>query len=217
MLNEKTFVNGSLRIDFLSDNAETLYTVYTTIEDNLNNAELLLKSDEEPDIDISARCNDPYACSFWQYCARNVPSPSVFDLYRLDFDKKIEYYQKGMVSYEDIEGTKACDNPTRARQVDFYLHDRGVYVDKNGVKEFLDTLSYPLYFLDFETMQPVIPVFQGTRPYQQITFQYSLHYIEKEGGELLHKEFLAESGEDPRRRIAERLVEDIPTDVCVLA
>ena len=51
----------------------------------------------------------------------------------------------------------------------------------------------------------------------QIPFQYSLHYIEKVDGELKHKEFLAEAGVDPRRKLAERLVEDIPNDVCVLA
>jgi len=91
------------------------------------------------------------------------------------------------------------------------------HIDKDGIREFLDTLSFPLYFLDFETMQPVIPEFDGTRPYQQIPFQYSLHYILTEGGKVYHKEFLAESGKDPRRTLAERLCEDIPTDVCVLA
>ena len=66
-------------------------------------------------------------------------------------------------------------------------------------------------------MQHVIPEIVGTRPYQQIPFQYSLHYIEKEGGKVKHKEFLAESGTDPRRAIAESLCRDIPEDVCVLA
>ena len=53
--------------------------------------------------------------------------------------------------------------------------------------------------------------------YQQITFQYSLHYIENQGGEIKHKEFLGESGVDPRRPLAEQLVNDIPTNACVLA
>jgi hypothetical protein len=57
----------------------------------------------------------------------------------------------------------------------------------------------------------------GTRPFAQIPFQYSLHYIEREGGELLHKEFLAESGTDPRREIALALCRDIPADACVTA
>ena len=74
-----------------------------------------------------------------------------------------------------------------------------------------------MYFLDFETMQPAFPPYCGTKPYAQIPFQYSLHYIEHEGGELLHKEFLAESGPDPRRAVAERLCTDIPKDVCVTA
>ena len=90
-------------------------------------------------------------------------------------------------------------------------------IDKDGIRDFLDTLSFPIYFLDFETMQPVIPQFPGTKPYAQIPFQYSLHYIEYEGGPLLHKEFLAESGENPLRAIAERLCEDIPKNVCVTA
>ena len=71
--------------------------------------------------------------------------------------------------------------------------------------------------MDFETIQPLVPQFEGTKPYAQIPFQYSLHYIEYEGGPLLHKEFLAESGTDPRRAIAERLCEDIPMNVCVTA
>ena len=71
--------------------------------------------------------------------------------------------------------------------------------------------------LDFETMQQAVPEFFGARPYQQIPFQYSLHYIEELGGALKHKEFLAESGKDPRRAIAESLCRDIPMFACVTA
>lgn len=88
---------------------------------------------------------------------------------------------------------------------------------KKGIQNFLATLSYPIYFLDFETMQLAVPQFPGTKPFQQIPFQYSLHYIEEPGGELKHKEFLGVSGEDPRRAIAERLCRDIPMHTCVTA
>lgn len=77
----------------------------------------------------------------------------------------------------------------------------------------LDGLTFPLYFLDFETMQMAIPEYQGTRPYAQIPFQYSLHYLETPEGELHHREFLGVSGEDPRRQIAQRLCQDIPANV----
>jgi hypothetical protein len=98
-----------------------------------------------------------------------------------------------------------------------YLSPQEPEIDKDNIRDFLDTLSYPIYFLDFETMQPVVPEFKGTKPYAQIPFQYSLHYIEYEGGPLLHKEFLAESGTNPLRPIAERLCQDIPKNVCVTA
>ena len=187
------------------------------VEENLNKAERLLASTDEPKIGLSEDCKSPYACAYFGYCGRDLPTPSVFDLYRVPFKKKIELYQRGVVAYEDVLSGGHCGNEIRRRQVDFALHDRGTHIDRNGIREFLSTISYPLYFLDFETMQLVIPQYVGTKPYQQIPFQYSLHYIEEEGGELKHKEFLAESGPDPRRALAECLVADIPTDACVLA
>ena len=105
----------------------------------------------------------------------------------------------------------------RSLQVRHELHNLGTHADKKEIKKFLNTLSFPLYFLDFETMQPIIPEFVGTKPYAQIPFQYSLHYLESPNGELKHKEFLGVSGEDPRRAIAEQLCADIPKNVCVLA
>lgn len=101
------------------------------------------------------------------------------------------------------------------------VEDMSIYDDDyespREIRAFLDQLWYPLFFLDFETIEPVIPKYIGTRPYDQIPTQFSLHYIEHEGGELKHKEFLAEPGSDPRRAIAERLCADIPVDACVTA
>ena len=90
-------------------------------------------------------------------------------------------------------------------------------IHEDGIKEFLDTLTYPLYFLDFETFMPAIPLYDDSKPYEQIPFQYSLHYIESESGELKHKEYLAYPGLDPMRELAEKLCEDIPLDVCTMA
>jgi len=90
-------------------------------------------------------------------------------------------------------------------------------VDKRAIRAFLDTLSYPLYFLDFETFKETIPSYDRERPYMTIPCQYSLHIQAREGAEPEHREFLAEAGTDPRRLIAERLCADIPKGVCVLA
>ena len=219
-LNNEYIFDGVLNIQELfkiTDISESVFFESATIKTNLYVAEMILKSEEEPPIDLSTACNNPYRCSFWKYCAKEIPTPSVFDLYRMSFSKKIDYYKKGKIRYEDLINEPKITNDKQLRQMSFYLKEQGTYIDKAGIGAFLDTLSYPIYFLDFETVQPVIPEYIGTKPYAQIPFQYSLHYIEKKDGELKHKEFLAESGTDPRRALAERLCEDIPMNVCVTA
>jgi hypothetical protein len=61
-----------------------------------------------------------------------------------------------------------------------------------------------------------IPLFNGTKPYMQVPFQYSLHYLSKEGAKLEHKEYLAEAGIDPRRPFLESLLNNIRDDACIL-
>lgn len=219
-LNKDYVFNGTLDIKKLfviSDVSNEIVPEEVNIKANLSIAERLLRSFKEPNIDIHEGCKNPYLCGFWKYCTRKIPSPSVFDLYRMPFKKKIDHYRYGRINYKNLKLSEKVTNPKQLRQIEYYLSEKGTYVDKDGIRDFIGTLSYPIYFFDFETMQPVIPEYIGTHPYAQIPFQYSLHYIEYEGGPLLHKEFLAESGTDPRRAVAERLCEDIPTNVCVTA
>ena len=185
-----------------------------TVPGTLETAERVLGSEEEPSVELAEGC---LACDLFGCCFRDLPERNVFDLYRLAKKKMVEYYHQGLVSYEDLEEAGIIKNKTQLRQMDYWLRDKGIYVEKEPLREFLSSLLYPLYFLDFETMGLAVPVYVGTRPFEQIPFQYSLHYIEHEGGELKHKEFLAESGTDPRRGIAEALCRDIPADVCVTA
>ena len=120
------------------------------------------------------------------------------------------------MSFRDIEQNKAL-KPDKLLQVQHELHDLPPAIDREAIGKFLAKLSWPLYFLDFESFQPAVPPCDDTSPYQQIVFQYSLHYIEREGGELCHREYLAWPGGDPRRGVAEQLCRDIPLDVCTLA
>ena len=219
-LNGDYVFDGTLDLSqlfFISDVSVEVPAEIAKIEPNLAIAERILTSDEEPDIDLDIYCKKPYDCAFWKYCSQHIPEQSVFKLYRLPAKKKFEYYHNGWISYRDLIDNAPITNEKQLRQIEFALEDKGTYVNKTEIAVFMQSLSYPLYFLDFETMQPVIPEYVGTKPYAQIPFQYSLHYIEHEGGELKHKEFLAESGTDPRRALAERLCEDIPMNVCVTA
>ena len=198
--------------------------VSAQVDDELKNVPSLLKKAQdvynmnfEPYRDIGEWCRDPYECGFWGYCTKDLPTPNVFDLYRINFNKALELYYNGKTGFGDLLSDGGITNAKQLRQMLHGVSEQPDEIDKDGVRDFLDTLSYPLYFLDFESMQTTIPQFKGTKPNAQIPFQYSLHYIEYEGGPLLHKEFLAESGSNPLRDIAERLCEDIPKNVCVTA
>ena len=221
VLNREYVFDGTLRTEELfrvTDASEAVEAELPNIEPNLALAERFLSDpDTEPPIDLSERCNTPYICAFWGHCARHLPKPSVFDLYRLPIKKKINFYRKGLVSFADLIEAQGITNEKQLRQLEHGVRECPDYVDREQIRQFLGQLSYPLYFLDFETVQTAIPRYIGTRPYAQIPFQYSLHWIEREGGPLMHREFLAEAGTDPRRALAEQLCADIPRDVCVTA
>ena len=188
---------------------------YPNVPANIARARKVLECHQEPAKPISMACRKPYPCAFWQYCSKHIPKPSVFDLYRMSFEKALKYYNNSIVTFEDVQSCKL----TARQQVQVVSHLTGKgTVDKKSIRDFLDqNIRYPLYFLDFETMQEVIPQYEGTKPYQQIPFQYSLHWIEKPGGELKHTAFLAESGKDPRWALAEQLCHDIPLNACITA
>ncbi len=166
-----------------------------------------------PEIDIGPQCTDPYECDFIEHCWRHIPEHSVFDLKGRGVDKW-ELYRKGIVRMDDVP-LEALNN-TQRMQAKFY-RNRGQHVDLDAIREFLEELRYPLCFLDFETFDSPIPPFDGTRPYRQIPFLYSVHRQGSPGGPVSHSEFLAPLGLDPRDALTERLLADIPEGAQILA
>ena len=143
-------------------------------------------------------------------------SQSVFDIKGLYKNKKFQLYHDGILSFEDIISNRVKLSEKQMKQVETTYYHNPAHIDSEKISGFLNTLSYPVYHLDFETYQTPIPEYDGMRPYEQIPFQYSLH-IENENGDLEHKEFLVKEGTDPRRELVERLISDIPENACVLA
>jgi len=177
--------------------------------------EELIKS-KEPDIDIGMHCNNPYECQFKSYCFKHIPTNSIFDIRNMPAKRKFELYYQNILTFEDVRKNHIDLPQNQFVQLDSQL-DNTISINKKGIKQFLDSLYYPLYFLDFETFSSPIPLFENTKPYQQIPSQYSLHYISRENAFVEHKEFLAKEGSDPRYELAKRLVKDIPSNGCVLA
>ena len=172
--------------------------------------------DDEPQRDIGMHCCSPYSCDFWQYCSRDLPKPNVFDLVGgMWTSTKFKKYNNGIISFEDLQNDKL--DQKYLEQIDFELNNREPKIEKEPIKELLSTLKYPLYFIDYESFNPAIPEYEGTKPYQQIPFQYSLHIIQEEGATPEHKEFLAEIDDDNLiRHFAESMIEALPEDGSVI-
>ena len=197
--------------------SDAILPYYKEVEQNTARAKEYIAQKAEPTMELGEQCSSPYGCAYWQYCARALPSPNVFDLYRMQSKTACEYLRQGIVSFGDVIRSGIPLNATQRRQVDFEQLQLPTHIDRLGIKSFLETLWYPLYFLDFETFQTGIPLYDGLHPYQQVPFQYSLHILANEYAALEHKEFLADENTDPRRALAERLAADIPAGACVLA
>ena len=217
-INNQYIRHGKLNLQQLfniEDVTDIVQEKQEEIEIKIQEINEYMKQEFEPEQEIGMQCFKPYQCQFWKYCTKHLPEHNVFQIRKMRKDKAIKLYYEGKADFKDL--LKEEMNWKYKQQIEFEEFDYEPYIDKQKIREFMKNLYYPIYFLDFETMQQVIPQFDNSKPYQQIPFQYSLHYIEKEDGELLHKEFLAESGIDPRRKLAEQLIKDIPKDVCVTA
>ena len=217
-INDEFIKNGDIDLkEFFKIEDVTDDIDLDSVEDNVNDLKKIVNSDKESNIDLSMSCHEPYDCPFFKYCTRCLPSPNVFDIgWKFNFDKKLEIYKRGNITFEDIIDKEKV-NKKGTEQIRFVLENKKEIINKDNIEELLDKFRYPLYFLDFESYQNAIPTIDGTKPYQQICFQYSLHYYLEEDKELLHKEFLSDDYDgNPMYGLCKQLCEDIPKDSCVI-
>ncbi len=164
---------------------------------------------EEPLFDVQDIKKIEYGNFLLDGFMDSLPENNVFEFYRIRKDKAIKFFEEGIISMGDIpDNIKLNDKQKIQKEV--CLNEK--HVNKEKIKSFLDDLNYPLYYLDFETINPCIPKFQGMRPYQRIPFQFSLH-IQKEKEEnkerLEHIGFLASGKGDPRLKFLQSLKDNL--------
>lgn len=166
-------------------------------------AQLVSASPAEPAIDIGAHCDAPYACGFYDYCSRDELKPE-YPVYWLPYigAKAEKLAEQGVTDLRDVPNDLLN---ARQQRVKAHTLANTVYFDAAGAAADLAVHSLPAYFLDFETIQFAVPIWKGTRPYQQNTFQFSLHTL-SESGQLDHTAFLDLSGGDPSEPFAHALI-----------
>jgi Domain of unknown function(DUF2779) len=176
-----------------------------SIPDRIEEMLVVISQKTCPDMAIGPHCKDPYDCPLTD-CWEGLPEHNVFTLYRAG-KKSFELYNRGITDITGIPGDYELTEKQRI-QVDI-IRSGKAYIDPAAVHEFLKALQYPIYYLDFETISPAIPLFEGTRPYQQIPFQFSLHVQDAPGGFVWAESFLADGLDDPRPALLAHLRQTI--------
>lgn len=172
------------------------------IAPNLRKMAAVLKRSAAPDVPIGPHCSDPFACPLMGMCWGFLPEQNVTELYR-GGKKQFELIEKGILRLVDIPADcRLTDSQKIQVKV---VHDGKPHIDENGIREFLKSLKYPLYFLDFETFATAVPLIDKARPHQQIPFQYSLNILDSPDGTPVRHSYLAEGPIDPRPDILSNL------------
>ncbi|MFY9310205.1 MAG: DUF2779 domain-containing protein [Bacteroidia bacterium] len=195
-------------------NVQELFSITSVLKDALRNQPLIEEKIQlfmlvtanarMPEIAIGEHCFSPYSCDFMGTCWKNVPKNSVFEITGVPKAELFNLYHNGFKTINEIPESNTLNKNAN-------IHVQSVKqgearVDKAAIKEFLDKISYPLFFMDFETFMPAVPIYNNTKPYQHIPFQYSLHYKKEKDAPVEHIDFLAEQGTDPRKAFLESLL-----------
>ena len=164
---------------------------------------LVIGEKKFPDVEIGPQCNDPYGCPLQEKCWAFLPENNPLTLYYFKKDKAFELIHSGNL---DILALPKIAKLSDKQEIQVEaLRSGKPHIEHEGIKSFLSRLTYPLHYLDFETMGTAIPLFDDVRPYQQVPFQFSLHIVERPGGKPRHENFLAEGKSDPRPEFLKRL------------
>ena len=195
---------------------EDMSEVISKLEDEVfklrSEALEVINSSEPP---FKQHCYKPKDCPCKNLCHPDIGDYPIYDL---SWWKVGQYEKLVAEGYQDlIEIPETAElNPKQILQVRSIKQDEAI-IDHEGINHELGNLSFPLYFLDYETYGPAIPIFDGYKPYQHITFQYSLHVMERPDDiELKHFEFLETQKIDPSKKITEDLLKVISNQGSVI-
>jgi hypothetical protein len=156
-----------------------------------------------PEAEPGSQCGSPYRCEFWDRCTASKPPDWISYMPRLSQTRAEELKARGIEAISAIPP----DFPLTARQAvirDAIAADRPFVAP--DLARLLHSYGPPACYLDFEAIMPAIPLYEGTRPYQAIPFQWSLHVVAGDGT-VRQREFLAAGDCDPRRAFAATLIE----------
>ncbi|NTV95363.1 MAG: DUF2779 domain-containing protein [Thiobacillus sp.] len=169
-------------------------------------AQKIARKRKEPDLCTGRHCSEPYACGFIDYCGSQEPQAEypvswLPDIRTKALKEHIE--QNDLADMRDVPDELLNDQQRRVKK---HTLSGKPYFDRKGAQAALKPHGLPAYFLDFETISLPVPIWKGTRPFQKIPFQFSVHRLSRTGT-LTDKAFLDLSGKDPSKKLVEALLD----------
>lgn len=172
-----------------------------------------IRLEDTPNVKIGPHCDSPYTCPLHDQCWSCLPKDNVLELYR-GAKKGFKLLASGIDKIKDIpQEFPLTENQRIQRRV---ATTGQPHVSKAAILGFLRQLEYPLSYLDFETFSTAIPLFDSTRPFEQVPFQFSLHIVQSPGSQPEHQMFLADGRDDPRLEFLQRLRECLPNSGSII-
>jgi predicted RecB family nuclease len=195
--------DGLLHVKDLTEDAKSRSA---EVEAWLQGAQKTAAENQEPDIEVGSHCKKPFTCGFHEYCHKGISTTEdpFSMLPDLRAKKRATFEAAGIESLEAIPEHLLSPTQTKVRSA--HLKNETSF-DHKLARQLLGASDKTAYFLDYETIMFAVPIWRDSRPYQNLPFQYSLHRLDTEG-RLEHREFLAEDDKDPRRALAEQMIED---------
>ncbi len=177
------------------------------IKANIAKFRNIVASDSEPMLDIGQHCYSPYECDFREYCWKHIPDYSIYDLPRISYNKIDTLKSMGII---EIKKIPADFDLNASQRLHAEVEKSGEpHIEPENIALLLKELEYPLYFLDFETINPAIPLYDGMRPYQHIVFQASLHVQDTQKSKMRHLEYLGDAVNNPHPGMVKFLTSNI--------
>ena len=187
-----------------NDLTEEVFARTKEVKGWLAEAQAIVALPAEPEKEVGPHCSYPFECGFCNYCYKDIEQPEFpLDLLPNLSSRKREHLAE--LGVTDLRGVPDDLLSERQFLVKEHTLNNTVFFDAEGAAADLAPHGYPAYFLDFESIQFAVPIWKGTRPYQKIVFQFSLHIV-SESGHLEHISFLDLSGKNPTEALANSLV-----------
>lgn len=203
-----------------------------TLPETLAGARRLLGQSKEPTrYQPGEQCNSPFVCPYQGHCSGADAAPAEqggavpIRFYKDNGAAKAQtllaegHTDLRRVPDKRIQQLWHANNETHSvnRRLAQAVRTGQPVLDREGIHKALSRWTWPLQHLDFETISFIAPVWPGTRSGQPVPFQYSVHVQARSGQVLAHHEFLDTSGDDPRRALAEQLVQDLSPGSTIVA